>query len=598
MTDSQRNEWSLVNKSPRVKKATKRQTPKFDVREFLSKYKTEKCPIEDFHDVRTCSFFHDETDRRRDPYKEFFLPEDSTNPVEKMYHPALFRTNLCKRGVFCPFTKSCSFAHDEDDLRCYIKAQQDYDMTEVITRQRPTLGTAVSAQLSQKSSKRTEILLPATFAQPNSNVPGTLFHFEEFLPVDPKSQHWFMINYDPFFSFLEEKALEDGLSRVSGPGHFPKYNQFGLQIVGPNADELLAKFVSSLLDPQRRFFIADERPYSGRVIEQLEHLLGREGGKEKLLGQLSDSAFLEVLKDAVKVCAKNGKGYRGDEIVKLVFEKIDFWVGQVGYDCFLDCAACFEARNKDEGILCPNHHFFCSVAEGKEKISCVGAMVKSQLPSISAQGAIVICAVCNAAIEMQQLARRLAPPEWKEVHDAVLDAKVRHTEETLAKQFDQRLEARIKEFMDRYEFADERVKVQAVMIAQRARNEALNLKCPHCQTVYAEFTGCMALMCESCKQSFCAYCHKACSDSRGTHEHVRVCDMNETDNGSYYASTEQIKRGQKKFRIKQLKKFLREHKKEIQNATIIELQQDLDDLGIDPAALFEFGNLLPEIPQD
>ena len=44
----------------------------------------------------------------------------------------------------------------------------------------------------------------------------------------------------------------------------------------------------------------------------------------------------------------------------------------------------------------------------------------------------------------------------------------------------------------------------------------------------------------------------------GAHDHVRECDANLTSNGSYYATPEQIREGQRRFRVKQLKKFFEE----------------------------------------
>ena len=119
--------------------------------------------------------------------------------------------------------------------------------------------------------------------------------------------------------------------------------------------------------------------------------------------------------------------------------------------------------------------------------------------------------------------------------------------------------------------------------AAQARNEALNLPCPHCQTVYTELDGCMALQCETCKKHFCGFCHKGFVGSRGTHQHVRECDANMTANGSYYADATQTKEAQRRYRVlKKLKQFLRTLKgREIQNVIIIELMPDLNDLGVD-----------------
>ena len=68
--------------------------------------------------------------------------------------------------------------------------------------------------------------------------------------------------------------------------------------------------------------------------------------------------------------------------------------------------------------------------------------------------------------------------------------------------------------------------------------------------------------------------------------------MNETDNGSYYAKPDSIREAQKRYRTRKLKTFLRKHKKNIQNAIIIELKDDLTSLDIKQEALFELGNLM------
>ena len=68
--------------------------------------------------------------------------------------------------------------------------------------------------------------------------------------------------------------------------------------------------------------------------------------------------------------------------------------------------------------------------------------------------------------------------------------------------------------------------------------------------------------------------------------------MNETDDGSYYANTEQIQDAQKRYRTREIKSFLRQYKKNLQNAIVIELKKDLKDLGIKQEALFELGNLM------
>jgi predicted TIM-barrel fold metal-dependent hydrolase len=75
--------------------------------------------------------------------------------------------------------------------------------------------------------------------------------------------------------------------------------------------------------------------------------------------------------------------------------------------------------------------------------------------------------------------------------------------------------------------------------------------------------------------------------------------MNETNNGSYYATDEEVKRAQCRYKTREIKKFLQKQgKKELQNAIVIELAKDLHDVGIQPDALFELGNLHDDIADE
>jgi hypothetical protein len=121
-------------------------------------------------------------------------------------------------------------------------------------------------------------------------------------------------------------------------------------------------------------------------------------------------------------------------------------------------------------------------------------------------------------------------------------------------------------------------KDKAVEIAQLVRNDILNLMCPHCHTVYAEFDGCMALNCVHCNNWFCGYCHAGFPDSHISHRHVLTCSMN--TNKSYSANPTEIHQGQNKYRTEKVKNVLSNHPKEIQDAALLELQKDLADLGI------------------
>lgn len=140
------------------------------------------------------------------------------------------------------------------------------------------------------------------------------------------------------------------------------------------------------------------------------------------------------------------------------------------------------------------------------------------------------------------------------------------------------------------------VKVQAKHEAAQAGDTVLNLSCPHSKTCCSKFEGCMALQCSSCERFFCAYCHKGRPNNSDVDKHARECDMNQTPNGNYSASPAQLKDAQRMYRVKILRGFLRAPglKKRVQNAIVLELESDLRDLGVDPAALLEVGGPPPD----
>ena len=53
--------------------------------------------------------------------------------------------------------------------------------------------------------------------------------------------------------------------------------------------------------------------------------------------------------------------------------------------------------------------------------------------------------------------------------------------------------------------------------------DVLNLRCPKCRSVFADFSACMALNC-SCGAHFCALCQLDCGSD--AHTHVANCDLN------------------------------------------------------------------------
>lgn len=69
----------------------------------------------------------------------------------------------------------------------------------------------------------------------------------------------------------------------------------------------------------------------------------------------------------------------------------------------------------------------------------------------------------------------------------------------------------------------------AHMLYQDITENILNLRCPRCRLVFADFEGCFALSCR-CGARFCAWCLVDCG--LDAHSHVARCPENRT--GSVY----------------------------------------------------------------
>jgi hypothetical protein len=322
--------------------------------------------------------------------------------------------------------------------------------------------------------------------------------------------------------------------------------------------------------------------------------------KVQSLKTMFDGREIATVTHGIRIVAIHSQEQRSSAESRIADIKaaIQFWIKTEGYDKFATCGCCLEERNVDQGVHCTNGHFYCSVVEtsgeGVASQPCFAQLIKTQLSCLrSRDEGKLICPECDEHYPTQAVAQHLPEAVFKEYNESLVASRVEKERFVLAMRFDEQLSQKVEELMKNYENANEMIKMQARCKAQEARDTIMNLSCPHrgCGAYYAEFTGCMALQCASCRKHFCGYCHTGFQNSKATHHHVRECLMNETNNGSYYATAEEIKTAQRRYRTREIKKFLRSFKKQLQNAIVIELTHDLNDLGIQPEALFEVGDL-------
>jgi len=74
--------------------------------------------------------------------------------------------------------------------------------------------------------------------------------------------------------------------------------------------------------------------------------------------------------------------------------------------------------------------------------------------------------------------------------------------------FDSRPDENVSRLLASYDNDEAIMTEKAKPNAAKTRDQALNLKRPHCNTVYIGFEGCMALKCSTCRKIFCGYCHQ------------------------------------------------------------------------------------------
>jgi hypothetical protein len=75
---------------------------------------------------------------------------------------------------------------------------------------------------------------------------------------------------------------------------------------------------------------------------------------------------------------------------------------------------------------------------------------------------------------------------------------------------------------------------RALKRARMALDDAANLHCPRCDSVFHAFDGCAALQCAACAAHFCAFCLATHGTELDCHGHVASCPHREktaVDNG-------------------------------------------------------------------
>lgn len=241
------------------------------------------------------------------------------------------------------------------------------------------------------------------------------------------------------------------------------------------------------------------------------------------------------------------------------------------------CESCLDEFGAEGVVTCgAGTHTFC-VHNG-----CFYGLFKTQEPNLRTQNFGLQCPIvsCNAPFQLYDLAKTVPHELWAEVFASTIEARNATTRAEFEQHFDERLGAALATSVDHFT-------QNARLKATEIREKALNLRCPHCKSVYTDFDGCAVLQCEACRGLFCAFCHDAYAswESDEAHAHVLGCVYNEDrKKRGYYAPADAIPRIQKELRIRSMKTMLHAMEPKMRRAVVIELWVELKDLQIDPVA--------------
>lgn len=184
----------------------------------------------------------------------------------------------------------------------------------------------------------------------------------------------------------------------------------------------------------------------------------------------------------------------------------EFEVGRYGVECdgttaHAMCADCFNSHVRVETTKPLADH----MAREGEVMCFDGACDGKCFP------ARVIAELCSA-----------------ELFDAYQNVKLKVNEVKIVKDQEESFQARLRRV--------EAMTAVELEVARRRRHvveNILTLKCPRCQQAFTDHSACMAVVCCSCPQRFCACCQAPAADASACHDHVKVCEFN-LNPGSYF----------------------------------------------------------------
>eukprot|EP00122_Pirum_gemmata_P004642 Pgem_evm1s4225 len=459
---------------------------------------------------------------RRNPYSNHYFPNEVLNNVERMYHPNNFRVSLCQRKLkgACRMDSNCAYAHSTAELRDKVTAEEKYDnfVSDMFMTQKLSLDlsnfvltsntntsclTHYQESKTKASSKaNTRIAIDGQYVYAGDTFYDCTTEKENVLVVEHEIDYKQFISIqrsEKYFKRLQKKAL---LTLCNIDIKKTKLGHYVLCVKGPSDSQRVDAMVNmiGLLDPIPSDIVKEEKiscmncndKQFSSVMKKIK--MSEENKYKNVIFDFDETTktiFITEFPDE-KSGSLTGQ-------TKKVIDEVNFFFIEEK----VECICCCDKVSASQGIQCENNHFTC-IDNG-----CFENMIDSQISTLKSQDGRLVCAMCPTPnfIDMQQIASNCPSKIYEKLLKSIFDVKVAEKYNTLEKQFEEKLRREIENFKVDYENDGAKVRTQAKMEANKLRNEALNLSCPHCKTAYFDFTGCMALQCESCKKTFCGYCH-------------------------------------------------------------------------------------------
>jgi len=243
-----------------------------------------------------------------------------------------------------------------------------------------------------------------------------------------------------------------------------------------------------------------------------------------------------------------------------------------------ECIICFSAYNLHNGAECCNDpaHFLCTECFSDHVISESNA----DMDLLDKRNASIQCPMqrgglgCDSRfftdVEVAQCAT-------EEAFASYTTGKMKLMEQKLTRDIEAAERARYQAEMEKFQKLS--AEQREIQMAKLEIENLLNLKCPRCKAVFADFNGCMALTCNraGCGSGFCAWCLKDCGND--AHEHLRHCPEKPPGQDSFFGDVAVWKRVHQQRMRREIQAFLNK-KHEIREQILATCRQQLVDNGL------------------